>query len=132
MPAMAAGGWRSAMPRPACDPRHEQAERGLPLAGDPCPHQDPPEDVKKIFKTTTGTPFLFPTTGTGAWESALTNTLSPGDRIVSFSLGQFSLLWIDQQQRLGFSVDVVESDWGYGADLGVLESKLRSDSQHTL
>ncbi|VAI86202.1 unnamed protein product [Triticum turgidum subsp. durum] len=90
------------------------------------------EDVKKIFKTTTGTPFLFPTTGTGAWESALTNTLSPGDRIVSFSLGQFSLLWIDQQQRLGFSVDVVESDWGYGADLGVLESKLRSDSQHTI
>uniref|UniRef100_A0A453RJ11 alanine--glyoxylate transaminase n=1 Tax=Aegilops tauschii subsp. strangulata TaxID=200361 RepID=A0A453RJ11_AEGTS len=90
------------------------------------------EDVKKIFKTTTGTPFLFPTTGTGAWESALTNTLSPGDRIVSFSLGQFSLLWIDQQQRLGFSVDVVESDWGYGADLGALESKLRTDSQHTI
>ncbi|CAJ2639531.1 unnamed protein product [Trifolium pratense] len=90
------------------------------------------EDVKKIFKTTTGTPFLIPTTGTGAWESALTNTLSPGDRIVSFVIGQFSLLWIDQQQRLKFNVDVVESEWGRGADLDVLESKLASDSAHTI
>jgi alanine-glyoxylate transaminase/serine-glyoxylate transaminase/serine-pyruvate transaminase len=90
------------------------------------------EDVKKIFKTTMGTPFLIPTTGTGAWESALTNTLSPGDRIVSFLIGQFSLLWIDQQQRLGFNVDVVESDWGHGADLAALERKLRMDTRHTI
>ncbi|CAL5428035.1 unnamed protein product [Camellia sinensis] len=115
------------------------------------------EDVKKIFKTTSGTPFLIPTTGvylqlqtsismtlskdetkafnaigTGAWESALTNTLSPGDRIVSFLIGQFSLLWIDQQQRLNFNVDVVESDWGQGANLEVLASKLAADSAHTI
>ncbi|KAL9319656.1 hypothetical protein ACSQ67_011495 [Phaseolus vulgaris] len=90
------------------------------------------EDVKKIFKTTTGIPFLIPTTGTGAWESALTNTLSPGDRIVSFLIGQFSLLWIDQQQRLKFNVDVVESDWGQGAKLDVLESKIASDTAHTI
>ncbi|CAO2207192.1 unnamed protein product [Urochloa humidicola] len=90
------------------------------------------EDVKKIFKTTTGTPFIIPTTGTGAWESALTNTLSPGHRIVSFLIGQFSLLWIDQQQRLGFDVDVVESEWGRGADLDALESKLRHDAAHTI
>ncbi|KAL2618863.1 hypothetical protein AAZV13_08G270400 [Glycine max] len=90
------------------------------------------EDVKKIFKTTTGTPFLIPTTGTGAWESALTNTLSPGDRIVSFLIGQFSLLWIDQQQRLKFNVDVVESEWGHGAKLDVLESKIASDTSHTI
>jgi len=90
------------------------------------------EDVKKIFKTTSGTPFIIPTTGTGAWESALTNTLSPGDRIVSFLIGQFSLLWIDQQQRLGFNVDVVESEWGRGADLDVLEAKLRQDTAHTI
>ncbi|XP_006659561.1 serine--glyoxylate aminotransferase [Oryza brachyantha] len=90
------------------------------------------EDVKQIFKTTTGTPFLFPTTGTGAWESALTNTLSPGDRIVSFLIGQFSLLWIDQQQRLNFKVDVVESDWGQGADLAALDYKLRGDPSHTI
>lgn len=90
------------------------------------------EDVKKIFKTTTGTPFIFPTTGTGAWESALTNTLSPGDRIVSFSIGQFSLLWIDQQKRLKFDVDVIESEWGYGADLDALASKLAADTAHTI
>lgn len=70
--------------------------------------------------------------GTGAWESALTNTLSPGDRIISFLIGQFSLLWIDQQQRLGFNVDVVESDWGQGANLDVLASKLASDTAHTI
>ncbi|KAJ9537035.1 hypothetical protein OSB04_029768 [Centaurea solstitialis] len=90
------------------------------------------EDVKKIFKTTSGTPFIIPTTGTGAWESALTNTLSPGDRIVSFIIGQFSLLWVDQQKRLGFNVDVVESEWGRGADLDALESKLAADSAHTI
>ncbi|KAG6433414.1 hypothetical protein SASPL_105028 [Salvia splendens] len=90
------------------------------------------EDVKKIFKTTSGTPFLFPTTGTGAWESALTNTLSPGDRIVSFLIGQFSLLWIDQQQRLNFNVDVVESEWGQGANLDALASKLAEDRAHTI
>lgn len=71
-------------------------------------------------------------TGTGAWESALTNTLSPGDRIVSFLIGQFSLLWIDQQQRLGFNVDVVESEWGHGANLDVLASKLASDRYHSI
>lgn len=70
--------------------------------------------------------------GTGAWESGLTNTLSPGDRIVSFLIGQFSLLWIDQQQRLKFNVDVVESEWGQGAKLDVLESKIASDSAHTI
>ncbi|KDO44954.1 hypothetical protein CISIN_1g0157291mg [Citrus sinensis] len=90
------------------------------------------EDIKKIFKTTSGTPFLIPTTGTGAWESALTNTLSPGDRIISFLIGQFSLLWIDQQQRLNFNVDVVESDWGEGAKLDVLASKLAADTAHTI
>jgi alanine-glyoxylate transaminase/serine-glyoxylate transaminase/serine-pyruvate transaminase len=90
------------------------------------------EDVKKIFKSTSGTPFIIPTTGTGAWESALTNTLSPRDRIVSFLVGQFSLLWIDQQQRLNFDVDVIESEWGQGANLDVLASKLAADSAHTI
>lgn len=71
-------------------------------------------------------------TGTGAWESALTNTLSPGDRIVSFLIGQFSLLWIDQQKRLNFNVDVVESDWGQGANLDILASKLAEDAAHTI
>lgn len=70
--------------------------------------------------------------GTGAWESALTNTLSPGDRIVSFLIGQFSLLWIDQQQRLKFDVDVIESEWGRGANLDMLAIKLAGDRAHTI
>ena len=71
--------------------------------------------------------------GTGAWESALTNTLSPGDRIVSFLIGQFSLLWIDQQQRLKFDVDVIESgEWGQGANLDILATKLAADRAYTI
>uniref|UniRef100_A0A0D6R2M3 alanine--glyoxylate transaminase n=1 Tax=Araucaria cunninghamii TaxID=56994 RepID=A0A0D6R2M3_ARACU len=88
------------------------------------------EDVKKIFKTITGTPFIIPTTGTGAWESALTNTLSPGDRIISFEMGQFSLLWIDQMKRLNFDVDVVKCEWGTGANLDILNAKLEADKEH--
>ncbi|PRQ46019.1 putative transaminase [Rosa chinensis] len=90
------------------------------------------EDVKKIFKTTTVTPFMISTTGIGAWESALTNTLSPGDRIVSFLIGQFSLLWIDQRQRVNFNVDVVESELGQGANLDILASKSVDDTAHTI
>ncbi|KAL2649285.1 hypothetical protein R1flu_017413 [Riccia fluitans] len=90
------------------------------------------DDVKRIFKSSKGTSFIFPTTGTGAWESALTNTLSPGDKIISFRLGQFSLLWIDQMQRLKFDVDVVDCDWGAGVDLDVLKGKLASDRSHNV
>lgn len=62
------------------------------------------EDTKYIFKTTAGTTFIFPGTGTGGWEVALANTLSPGDKIVTFRYGQFSHLWIDMMQRLGLDV----------------------------
>lgn len=88
------------------------------------------EDLKKIFKSTSGTTFLIPTTGTGAWESALTNTLSPRDRIISFEMGQFSLLWIDQMKRLNFDVDVVQCEWGTGVDMGILRAKLEADREH--
>jgi alanine-glyoxylate transaminase/serine-glyoxylate transaminase/serine-pyruvate transaminase len=90
------------------------------------------EDVKQIFGTTAATSFIFPTTGTGAWESALTNVLSPGDKIISFLIGQFSLLWIDQMKRLNFDVDVIESDWGAGADLALLKKKLSADYAHSI
>eukprot|EP00270_Netrium_digitus_P011640 TRINITY_DN371_c0_g1_i7.p1 TRINITY_DN371_c0_g1~~TRINITY_DN371_c0_g1_i7.p1 ORF type:complete len:402 (-),score=82.89 TRINITY_DN371_c0_g1_i7:410-1615(-) len=89
-------------------------------------------DVKKLFGSTNGTAFIFPATGTGAWESALTNTLSPGDRILSFRLGQFSLLWIDQMQRLKFDVDVVDCEWGTGVEKEVLRAKLLSDKERKI
>ncbi|KAL9661149.1 hypothetical protein QQ045_025971 [Rhodiola kirilowii] len=89
-------------------------------------------DVKKIFNSTSGTPFIIPTTGTGAWESALTNTLSPGDRVVSFLIGQFSFLWIELQRKLNLNVDVVESEWGQGANLEIMASMLAQDTAHTI
>eukprot|EP00897_Mesotaenium_endlicherianum_P000507 jgi/Mesen1/10457/ME000082S09959 len=90
------------------------------------------DDVKRLFGSTKGTTFLFPATGTGAWESALTNTLSPGDKILTFRLGQFSLLWADQMERLNFDVDVVDCEWGAGVDMAVLRQKLHSDRQHQI
>ncbi|MCO5577223.1 hypothetical protein L7F22_031048 [Adiantum nelumboides] len=90
------------------------------------------EDTKRIFKTTAATPFIIPTTGTGAWESALTNTLSPRDKILTFRLGQFSLLWVDQMQRLNFDVEVVDVDWGAGVDFSILRGKLQSDTKHEI
>ncbi|CAD5187003.1 unnamed protein product [Musa acuminata subsp. malaccensis] len=62
----------------------------------------------------------------------LTNTLSSGDRIVSFLIGQFSLVWIDQQQSLNFNLNVIESEWGRGANLDVLASKLAADPSHSI
>src|SRR6201984_1562717 len=71
-------------------------------------------DLKSVFKTTSGQVFIFPSSGTGAWEAALTNTLSPGDRILAARCGQFSHLWIDMAQRLGYEVEIVDVEWGEG------------------
>jgi aspartate aminotransferase-like enzyme len=61
-----------------------------------------------IFGTKEGTAFIFPGTGTGGWEVALANTLSPGDKIVTFRYGQFSHLWVDMMKRLGLDVSPPE------------------------
>ena len=72
------------------------------------------EKVKKVFKTAKGQVFLYPGSGTGAWESALTNTLSAGDKVLIYRFGTFSLLWADMMTRLGLDVDVVDRPWGTG------------------
>ncbi|URE34169.1 Serine--glyoxylate aminotransferase [Musa troglodytarum] len=93
------------------------------------------EDVKKIFKTTSGTPFLIPTTGTASSIHPSACTTAPVPHQLPSNnqfLDQFSLLWIDQQQRLNFRVDVIESEWGRGADLDALASKLEADRSHTI
>jgi alanine-glyoxylate transaminase / serine-glyoxylate transaminase / serine-pyruvate transaminase len=87
-------------------------------------------DLKKIFKTSVGTPFVFPGTGTGGWESALVNTLSPGDKVLSFRYGQFSHLWIDMMQRLGLDVTVIDVEWGEGAPPEMVHQLLAKDSKH--
>src|SRR5439155_17923168 len=87
-------------------------------------------DVKQAFKTTAGQPFIFPATGTGGWEAALVNTLSPGDRVLAPRYGQFSHLWIDLAQRHGLRVDIIDVDWGEGAPVERIEEILTADTQH--
>jgi alanine-glyoxylate transaminase/serine-glyoxylate transaminase/serine-pyruvate transaminase len=82
--------------------------------------------------TQRGTPFIFSGTGTGGWESALTNTLSPGDKVLTFRYGQFSHLWVDMMQRLGLEVEVYDRPWGEGADEAKVEEVLRNDTSHKI
>jgi alanine-glyoxylate transaminase/serine-glyoxylate transaminase/serine-pyruvate transaminase len=88
--------------------------------------------LKKLFRTTTGTPFIFPSSGTGCWEAALTNTLSPGDKILAARFGQFSHLWIEMCQRLGFEVEIVDCEWGTGVPLDIYRDKLEADTEHKI
>jgi alanine-glyoxylate transaminase/serine-glyoxylate transaminase/serine-pyruvate transaminase len=74
-------------------------------------------DLKRIFQTQEGQVFLFPSSGTGGWEAAITNTLSPGDKVLAARFGQFSHLWIDLCQRHGLEVEIVDCDWGEGVPL---------------
>ena len=74
-------------------------------------------DLKRVFNTQSGQALLFPGSGTGAWEAALTNTLSPGDTVLAARFGQFSHLWIDMAQRLGYQVEVLDVEWGEGFPL---------------
>ena len=90
------------------------------------------EDCKKIFKTETGKVFLFPASGTGGWEAALTNTLSPGDKVLASRFGQFSHLWIDMCQRLGLDVQVVECEWGTGVPVEEFGKILAEDTSHEI
>ena len=88
--------------------------------------------LQRLFCTETGTPMIFPSSGTGCWEAALTNCLSPGDRVLAARFGQFSHLWIDMAQRLGFDVEVLDEDWGTGASAESHLAALRADRQHRI
>src|ERR1700731_2999826 len=88
--------------------------------------------LKPIFKTTTGVPILFPSSGTGCWEAALTNCLNSGDKILTSRFGQFSHLWVDMCTRLGFEVEVLETPWGEGAPVERYLASLAADKQHRI
>lgn len=88
--------------------------------------------LKPVFKTTTGTPILFPSSGTGCWEAGLTNCLNPGDKILASRFGQFSHLWVDMCQRLGFEVEILETPWGEGAPVERYLASLTADKQHRI
>ncbi|NIN33713.1 MAG: aminotransferase class V-fold PLP-dependent enzyme [Gammaproteobacteria bacterium] len=85
------------------------------------------EDMKKIFKTKTGRVFIFPASGTGGWESAVANTLSPGDKVLMSGFGHFSNLWIDLCQRWGLDVQALEVEWGEGVPVEQYAEILKAD-----
>jgi len=89
-------------------------------------------DLKKVFKTVTGKVFIFPASGTGGWEAAITNTLNPGDKVLAARFGQFSHLWIDLCQRLGLDVQIVECEWGTGVPADKFGAILKSDTNHEI
>ncbi len=90
------------------------------------------EDLKKVFKTKDGQIVIYPSSGTGAWESALTNTLSPGDKLLAARFGQFSHLWIELAKRHGLEVIVQEEEWGTGVNPDRIEEALRADKAHEI
>jgi len=89
-------------------------------------------DLKKIFKTESGQCFIFPGSGTGGWEATLSNTLSPGDKVLSARYGQFSHLWTDMAQRLGLDVQVIDAEWGETAPVERIAEALAADTGHQI
>jgi alanine-glyoxylate transaminase/serine-glyoxylate transaminase/serine-pyruvate transaminase len=89
------------------------------------------EKVRTVFKTKSHV-VIFPASGTGAWEAALVNTLSPGDRVVMCETGWFAHLWNEMAERLGIVADFVKTDWRRGADVEGIEQKLRDDKSHAI
>jgi alanine-glyoxylate transaminase/serine-glyoxylate transaminase/serine-pyruvate transaminase len=86
------------------------------------------QGLKPIFKTETGTPIIFPSSGTGCWEAALTNCLCPGDKVLLARFGQFSHLWADMCERLGFEVEILDCEWGEGAPIERYRHALEADT----
>jgi alanine-glyoxylate transaminase/serine-glyoxylate transaminase/serine-pyruvate transaminase len=89
------------------------------------------EGLKRIFQTS-GPVVIYPSSGTGAWEAALANTLSPGDRVLMFETGHFATLWRNMAVALGLEVDFVPTDWRHGVDPEIVEQKLAEDKDHRI
>lgn len=90
------------------------------------------QGVRQVLKSDSAEIFAFPSTGTGGWETALTNTLSPGDKILAARNGMFSHRWIDMCNRHGLDVIVVETPWGAGLPADRYEEILTADSNHEI
>jgi alanine-glyoxylate transaminase/serine-glyoxylate transaminase/serine-pyruvate transaminase len=87
--------------------------------------------LKPVFGTT-GPVVIYPASGTGAWEAALVNTLSPGDRVLCFETGHFAALWREMARGLGLEVDFVPGDWRHGVDPQAVADRLGADTGHTV
>lgn len=89
------------------------------------------EGIRSVFKTT-GPVIIYPGSGSGAWEAAIVNTLSPGDRVLMFETGHFAMGWKRMAEKLGLIVDCVPGNWRRGADLDLLEARLTADQAHQI
>lgn len=87
--------------------------------------------LRQIFKTS-GTVVIYPSSGTGAWEASLVNTLSPGDKVLMFETGYFATLWRNMAVKLGLDVDFVPGDWRHGVDPAKVEEKLVEDKKQNI
>jgi alanine-glyoxylate transaminase/serine-glyoxylate transaminase/serine-pyruvate transaminase len=86
------------------------------------------EGVRRVLKMDAGEVILLPSTGTGGWEAAVSNTLSPGDTVLAARFGMFSHRWIDLCERHGLNVQIIETPWGQGAPLAAIEAALKADT----
>ncbi|MDX9862560.1 MAG: aminotransferase class V-fold PLP-dependent enzyme [Rhodospirillales bacterium] len=89
------------------------------------------EGLKPVFKCS-GPVIVYPSSGTGAWEAALSNTLQPGDKVLMFETGHFATLWHEMANRLGLDAHFVPGDWRHGVDPDVVESTLAEDRAHAI
>src|SRR5689334_15347041 len=87
--------------------------------------------MKQVFRTD-GPVVIYPASGTGAWEAALVNTLSPGDRVLMAETGHFAQLWKRLAERLALAVEFVPGDWRHGVDPAQIEQRLRADGSHAI
>ncbi|HTI87372.1 MAG TPA: aminotransferase class V-fold PLP-dependent enzyme [Alphaproteobacteria bacterium] len=86
---------------------------------------------QQVFQTS-GPVIIYPSSGTGAWEATIVNTLSPGSRVLMAETGHFSTMWQQMAQRWGIKVDLIPGDWRHGADPAAIEAKLAEDRAHTI
>jgi alanine-glyoxylate transaminase/serine-glyoxylate transaminase/serine-pyruvate transaminase len=89
------------------------------------------EDLKPVFRTS-GPVVIYPSSGTGAWEAALVNTLSPGDLVLMAETGHFATLWCDMARRLGLDVELLPGDWRHGVDPDQIGARLADDRGHRI
>lgn len=88
--------------------------------------------MKKIFKTEKCEVIIYPASGTGAWEAALVNTMSPGDKVLMYETGQFATLWLKLAKRLGLVPEFIDGDWRHGVDAAAVEARLNEDTAHEI
>src|ERR1700684_1717288 len=89
------------------------------------------EGCQQIFQTK-GPVLISPSSGTGAWEAAIVNTLSPGDKVLMVETGHFATLWQQMAARWGIEVDFIQGDWRRGADPEAIEPRLAEDRAHSI